>query len=128
VESFSDEIADVRIARGDGGYRRHIGNTVYFASSRMQLGDNSFNCGFDSALERNWVSASGNRTQSFVHHGLSQNGGGGGAVASDVIGLGGNFFCELSTKVFEWIVEFDFASNRDAIVGDGRCAPLLIEN
>jgi len=59
---------------------------------------------------------------------LGQHGGGGGAVTSDVVGLGGHLLHELGTHVLERIVELDLASDRHAVVGDRGGAELLLEH
>ena len=85
-------------------------------------------CGFDATLEAHWVGASSNVAQALVHDGLSENGCGGGAVASYVVGLGCDLFDELSAHVFESIFELNFTSDGNTIVGDCRSAELLVEN
>ncbi|OQA10904.1 MAG: hypothetical protein BWY66_00101 [bacterium ADurb.Bin374] len=63
-----------------------------------------------------------------MHDGLSQNGGGGGSVAGDVVGLGGDFLHELGAHVLELVFEFDFLGDGHAVVGDGRAAEFLVED
>ena len=63
----------------------------------------------------------------FGHDGVGQHGGGGGAVASDVIGFGGGFFEELSAHIFVGVLKFDFFGYGDAIVGDGGGAEFSVE-
>jgi len=59
---------------------------------------------------------------------LGQNGGGGGAVASLVIGPGSNFLDHLGAHVFELVSQFDFLGNRHAVLGDARCAKGLVDD
>jgi len=62
-----------------------------------------------------------------VDQGLGEHGGGGGAVTGDVVGLGGDVLGQLGAQVLVRVVELDLAGDRDAVVGDGRCAELLVE-
>ncbi|CUP37593.1 Uncharacterised protein [Bacteroides xylanisolvens] len=62
-----------------------------------------------------------------MDHGLCQKGSGGGAVACYIIGLGSDFFDQLRTHVFKWILQLDLASDGDAIIDDVRSAESLVE-
>ena len=50
--------------------------------------------------------------------GLGQQGGGGGAVASHVVGLGGNFLHHLGAHVLKGVFQFDLLGDGHAVVGD----------
>src|SRR5690606_34384993 len=82
----------------------------------------------DTALQVDGVETSGNVLQAFLDDGLSQHGGGGGAVAGVVRGLRSNVFNELSADVFELVFQFDFLGNRHAVFGDGRGAERALEH
>jgi hypothetical protein len=58
---------------------------------------------------------------------LGEHRGGGGAVAGHVVGLGRRLLQELGAHVGEVVVELDLLGDRDAVVGDGRGAELLVE-
>ena len=81
----------------------------------------------DAPLEQHRVGAGGDVAQPLVDDRLGQHGGGGGAVAGDVVGLGGGFLEQLRAHVLEWIVELDLLGDGHAVVGDGRRAELLVE-
>ncbi len=83
--------------------------------------------GFDAALDQHRVGASGHVLQAFVHNGLGQNGGGGGAVASDIVGLGGGFLQQLRAHVLKRVFQFDFFGHGHAVMGDGGGAVLLVQ-
>jgi hypothetical protein len=85
-------------------------------------------CGLDAALQRHRVGARGNVLQALVHDGLAEHGGGGGAVTGDVVGLGGDFLGELRPDVLERVLELDVLGDRDAVVGDGGRAELLVQH
>ena len=81
----------------------------------------------DAALEQHRVGAGGDVLQAFVDDGLGQHGGGGGAVAGDVVGLGGGFLEQLGAHVLEGVLQLDFLGHGHAVVGDGGGAPLLVQ-
>src|SRR5699024_11882537 len=57
--------------------------------------------GGDAAVQRDRVSAGGDVAQALVDERLGQQGGGGGAVACDVVGLDGDGLHQLRTEVLE---------------------------
>ncbi|MPN19692.1 hypothetical protein SDC9_167064 [bioreactor metagenome] len=63
-----------------------------------------------------------------MYHGLGQQRCGGGAVAGDVVGLGGDFAHQLSAHVLKRILKFDFLGDGHAVVGDERRAEFSFEN
>ena len=65
--------------------------------------------------------------QAFGDDGLGQHGGGGGAVAGDVVGLGGGFLEQLGAHVLVRVFQFDFLGHGHAVVGDGGGAEFLVQ-
>jgi hypothetical protein len=61
----------------------------------------------DAALERHRVGAGGHVAQALADHRLGEHGGGGGAVAGDVVGLLGDLLDELGALVLERVLELD---------------------
>jgi hypothetical protein len=56
----------------------------------------------------------------------SENGSGGGAIASNVIGLAGHLTNKLSTHVLESVLEFNVLGHRHTVLGDlGRTERLV---
>ena len=88
----------------------------------------SLDGGLDALLQAHRVSASGDIAQAFTNHGLRQNGGGSGAVASDVVSLLGDLLDELGADFLIGIVELDLLGDGDTVVGNGGSAPRLFEN
>src|SRR5205823_2408696 len=82
----------------------------------------------DAPLDLQRVAASGHVAQTLVHHGLGENGRGGGTVAGDVVRLAGNFLDQLRAHVLVRILKLDFLGDRYAVLGNGRGSPLLVEN
>ncbi len=79
------------------------------------------------SLEQHGVGAGGDVAHPLVDDRLGQHGGGGGAVAGHVVGLGRGFLQELGAHVGEVVFELDLLGHGDAVVGDGRGAELLVE-
>ena len=63
-----------------------------------------------------------------MNHGLSQQRSGGGTVAGNIVGLGGDLLHQLSAHVLEGIGQLDLLGDADAVVGDEGSAVLLIQN
>src|SRR5882762_7391547 len=82
----------------------------------------------DAALHRHRIGAGSDGLDAFTINGLRENGGGGGAVAGDVAGLGGDFTYHLCAHVLEVILQFDFFRNGDAVLGDRRRTEFLIDH
>ena len=82
----------------------------------------------DALLEHERAGTGGDVAKAFAHERLGQHGRGRGAVTGDVVGLRRDFLDELRTHVLERVLELDLAGDRDAVVGDGRCAELLVEH
>ena len=64
----------------------------------------------------------------FAEDSLGENGGRGGAVASYVGGLGGDFTDHLRAHVFERVLQLDFLGDGDAVLGDDGRAKLLLDH
>ena len=82
----------------------------------------------DAALERHRVGAGGDVLEAFAEDRLGENGRGGGAVAGEVASLGRDFLHHLRAHVLERIGELDLLRDGDAVLGDGRCAELLVDD
>src|SRR5690606_19424343 len=57
-----------------------------------------------------------------------QDGRGGGAVAGDVVGLGGHLANELRAHVLELVLQLDLLGDGDAVLGDARGAERLVDD
>ena len=78
----------------------------------------------DAAGQGHRIGPGGNHPQPFAIDGLGQHGGGGGAVAGDVVGLRGRFFDQLGAEVFVRVVQLDLLGHGHAVLGDlGRPNP-----
>lgn len=121
-ERLADHFADLLVTRGHG---RDLGDGR-LALDRLRGGeqclDDLVGRGVDADAECHRVRTRGDVLQTAPHDGLSQHGGGGGAVAGDVVGLGGDALDELRAEVLERVLELDFPGDADTVVGDGRAA------
>ncbi len=82
---------------------------------------------FQAAFQIHGVHPGGHVLEAFLDDGLGQQGGGGGAVSGNVVGLFRNFFAELRAHVFKFPFQFDLFGDGHAVVGDGRRTKLLVQ-
>ena len=118
----------MRVAAGHGRDRGHVLLGVDVAGGVAQRVADGLDGLVHAALEAHRVRAGGDGPQALVHHRLGEDCRGGRAVTGDVVGLGGDLLGELRTEVLERVVELDLAGDGHAVVGDGRRAPLLVED
>ena len=100
-----------------------VGTLIFLSSSTTAA-----NGRIDAALERHRVHAGGDVLESFAEDCLREHGGGGGAVSSEVAGLGRDFLHHLGAHVLERIRKLDFLGDGHAVLGDGRCTELLVDD
>ena len=116
-DDLPDAVVTVGRDRADLGDRLGVGAG---GGQLLELGDGGGGGLVDAALEVHRVHAGGNRLQAFVDDGLCQHGGGRGAVARGVGGLGSHFLHHLRAHVLELVLQLDFLGHRYAVLGDGR--------
>ena len=129
VDRFGDRGADGCVGSRD---RSDLGNLLGGTVDGDRQGrDGLDSCGhglLDALLQAHRVGAGGDIAKAFLDHGLSQHGGGGGAVTGNVVGLGGDFLDELRTHVLEVVFELDLLGDGDTVVGDRRGTELLLDD
>lgn len=126
---FGNDVADGAVGvGGDGAYLSDSLGVSAWLGQVFQLGNDGDGRLVDTALEVHRVHAGSNGLVAFVDDGLSQNGGGGGAVAGVIVGTGGNVFDQLRAHVFETVFQFDFFCYGNAVLGDGRSAEALLDD
>src|SRR5699024_3018725 len=116
------------VAGGDGA---HAGDVVAAVDLLAVLADgvHSGIHGLGHALlHDNGVGAGGQVPQTLVDDGLGQQGGGGGAVAGHVVGLGGDLLHQLGAHVLKGIIQLDLLGDGHAVVGDEGGAELLVQH
>ncbi len=129
LHGFGDHLADRLVAVGGDGADlgdlfRGLDLLGVLDERRDDLGDGVV----DAALQVHRVHAGGNRLVAFLDDRLGEHGGGGGAVAGDVVGLGGDFADHLGAHVLELVVKLDFLGDGDAVLGDARRAERLVDD
>jgi len=72
--------------------------------------------------------AGGHVAHALVNQGLGEDGGSGGAVTGNVVGLGGHFLQGLGTHVLEGVFELDLLGDGDTVVGDRGHTELLLDD
>src|SRR3954454_11183554 len=128
LDGVGDDVADLIIAGRD---RRHAGDLVLagdLLGLLLDLVDDGVDGALDAALEAERVGAGRDVLQTLANDRLGEDGGGGGAVAGDVVRRRGYLADELGALVLEDVLDLDLTSDRDAVVGDRRRAELLVEH
>ena len=74
------------------------------------------------------VSASSELTKSSLEECLSEDGGGGGAIAGVVGGLAGGFLDQLGAHVLYLVAELNLLGDADAVLGDVWSTPTAVED
>ena len=128
LHGLADEVADRLVAgrdRADGGDALAA---VDRGGARAQhLGD-LLGGGDHAGAQRGGVGARGEVAQALGDQRLGEDRGRRGAVAGDVVGLGGDVLRQLRTEVLEGVLELDLAGDGDAVVGDRRTTELLLQH
>ena len=74
------------------------------------------------------LAAGRHRLGAFADDRLRQHGRGGGAVAGDVGGLGGDLLHHLRAHVLELVLELDLLGDGHAVLGDARGAEAIFSS
>src|SRR3989344_1914577 len=82
----------------------------------------------DPFFEEHRVGPGNHVLQPLAKNDLTEEGGRGCAVAGDIIGLAGDLLQQLRPHILVRIFEIDLLGDRDAIVGDGRRSPFLLQD
>ena len=128
VDGLGDDLADLGVGRGDGADVGDLLLGVDLLGLVADRLDRQLDRALDAALQRHRVGAGRDVAQAFLHDRLGEHRRGGGAVTGDVVRLLGDLLDELGADLLERVVELDLLGDRDAVVGDGGGAPLLLED
>jgi hypothetical protein len=127
LEGLGEQLADLLGLGRDG---RHVGDVLALdlAGVLQQAGGDGLHGGLDARADLARGGAGGHVAQALGDQRLGEHGRGGGAVAGDVVGLGGDFLGQLRAEVLVRVVELHLAGDGHAVVGDQRGSPLLVED
>ena len=95
---------------------------------RLEVLDDLADGEVDAALQVHRVHAGRDRLHALADDRLGEHGGGGGAVAGKVVGLGGDLAQHLRAHILELVLELDLLGDGDAVLGDPRRAEALVED
>jgi len=124
---FRDDLADLLVAVGGDG--AHLGDGVAL-DRLLDLVDglhDGLDGQVDALLDLHGVGAAHDGLDALTVDGAGQHGGGGGAVAGDVGGLGGDLAHQLGAHVLVLVLELDLLGDGDAVLGHERGAELLLD-
>ena len=128
LEGLGDEGADLLVGGGDRGGRGDLVLGLDVLGVGQETLDDGRDGLVDAAAHGDRVGAGGDVAQTLAHQGLGQDGGGGGAVTRDVVGLLGDLLDELGADLLVGLLELDLLGDGHAVVGDRGGAPLLVEH
>jgi hypothetical protein len=129
VHGVGDDVADrVVPVGGDGGDLADFLAVETFLEILGELGDGGLDGLVDAALQEDRVRAGGDVLQALAEDALGEHGGGRGAVAGGVGGLGGDFLHHLGAHVLVGIGQLDLLGDGDAVLGDGRRPEFLVDD
>ena len=128
LDRIRDHVADLALARRDGGNAGDVLPARDVLRLRFQVLDDLSDCRLDAALERHRVGAGGDVLEALADDRLREHGRRRGAVAGDVVRRGRDLAHELCALVLEDVLELDLARDRDSIVGDRGSAVSLVQH
>jgi hypothetical protein len=128
VEGLGDQLADLRIAGGDGRDGSHVLGGLHLTGVLPEPLLHRGHGGVDPTLQPDRAGAGRDCLQTLVHQRLRQHGGRGGAVTGDVVGLGRYFLGQLRAEVLVRVLQLDLTSDGHTVVGDRGSAPLLVQD
>ena len=116
-----------------GGDRRHLGDfllilVVNLFGQAVQLIYEGFDALLNTSGQRHRIGTRGDVFQTFAIDGLGQNSRRGCAVAGHVARFAGRFLDELRPHVLIGILQLNLLSDGDAVLGNIRTPPALIEH
>jgi len=125
--SLRDQLANRLVCSRHGS---HTGNIIAAANGLalfLDTGHSSVHSGLDAVLHNHGIGTGSHILHALAHQRLSQQRSSGGAVTGIVIGLGRNFLHQLGAHILKRLLQLNLLGNGHAVVGDQRCAILLIQ-
>jgi hypothetical protein len=101
------------------------GNLLRF---RLEFRDHGVDGEIDAALQIHRIGAGRDGLCAFLDDGLSEKGGGGGAVAGGIGGLGSDLAHHLRAHILELVLELDLLGDGHTVLGDTRRSEGFLEH
>jgi hypothetical protein len=128
VHHIRDQIANLFIRGRIGRDMTNIFLGVNFDRHLAEFFDNRLSRHLNAMLDKHWVVASFQGLEAFVHDGMSEHSGSGGAITGDVVGLGCGFLEQLGAHILKWVFKFDLLRDRNAVMRDHRRTELAVHS
>ena len=128
VHGFGDHPAHLFVVAGAHGGHLTDGITLHGGAAAGDPLHGPVHGKFHAAAEFHGIRPCGHIAQAFAHHGLGENGGGGGAISCRVFGFGGHLLHQLGPQIFKGVGEFDLLGDRHAVVDNVRRSKFLFQH
>jgi len=128
AHGLGDDASDLGVAGRDGGGGGDLLLRLDFLGVGQEALGDACDGLVDALLQGDRVRAGRDVAQALAHERLGQDGGGGGAVAGDVVRLLRDFLDQLGADALVGLLQLDLLGDGHAVVGDRRGAPLLVED
>ena len=129
IEDARNEAADVSVTVSrDGGDVADILRANDRDGLFLEANHDGVNGHLDTTSQVHWVHAGGDRLAALLEDGTGKDGGGGGAITSFVVSLGGDLLDEVSANVVVAVAELNVFSDSDTVLGNLRHAKSPVED
>ena len=128
VDGLGNELTDLGIGGGDPCPLGDLALGLGLSRERLKAADGGLDGGVDTPAQHGGVGAGSDVAQALVDHCPRQDSRRRRAVTGYVVGLLGHLFDQLGTDLLEGVLELDLLRDGDAVIGNGRRPPLLLQN
>src|SRR5690606_20359896 len=118
LHDVRDQLADLPLVGGDRGDRGDGALVLHGDGQLAQRAHQGAVAALQPAPYVDRVGAGRDHLLALVEDGLGEHGGGGGAVAGDVVRADGDLLDELRPHVVEAVAQVDLLGDGDAVLGD----------
>ena len=127
AHGVGDDAADLFVAVGGDGAHLGDGVALHGLLDGVEAFHHRIHGQVDALLDLHGVGAAHHGLDAFLVDGPGQHGGGGGAVAGHVGGLGGHLAHQLGAHVLVLLLQLDLLGDGDAVLGHERGTELLLD-